>query len=480
MTPKYFIFKSINNITQEYFIGYREKQNIHNRRSYFGDGKNLLASIRLHGKKNFTRLVVGYRNTIDEVKELQKIIIDLTDPKCLNTYTKPINPKIFKGKKHTEETKAKMSAAAKASDRTGENNGRYGSKWMHNPVTGESSAISKENQEKYTKKGWLYGRSNTKKEALKGKKWVHKTDTLEPKLVNPNELSWHFDNGYSEGRTPHKKPKSTRTRSPKINGLTKKERERIESKQKNQAIFDRFGFKTLSIPTLVSKAFNFNLDQDNAPQLVREGIATLIKEYEDGMTPTKIKEKYNIQYSEFSVWLKSVGANRRNLSDAIKLSRGTLNEDWTESFKIYRRNCEFDFKFEEQYKIENIELLNENKVYNPKTNKNGWVKDHMFSVWDGWKHPDGPVDPAIISHLANCKIMLQQENAKKHTDSSITLEELKIKIENWDNNTQEDHLSGTRWMNDGSKNYRVKDITQYPNYAIGRIFLEDHPQCDVF
>ena len=43
----------------------------------------------------------------------------------------------------------------------------------------------------------------------------------------------------------------------------------------------------------------------------------------------------------------------------------------------------------------------------------------MFSVKDGFLNK---VDPKIISHPANCRLVLQRENAKKRNKSCITLE----------------------------------------------------------
>lgn len=400
-TNNYAIFKSTNTVTQEYYIGFRDVKKLYDMRRYFGNSEKILESVRIHGKKNFIRDILQYCTTIEEAKNNQKYYIDFEDSKCLNFYTKPINTKSFLGKKHTEKTKAKMSAVAKTIDKTGEKNIMFDSKWMYNPITKQAVPISKDNQQEHLNNGWLYGR----KEPSTKKK-------IQRKIVNTSTS------------------KIQKIKSAKL--------------KRSQIIFDRFGFKTLSIPKLVSNVFNFDLEQKEAPILVKEGIATLIREYENGSTSNEIKEKYNIKLANLTDWLKNVGANIRTISQSNKLYHGTLNEDWTETFKIYRRNCEFKFKFDEQHKVENIELLKEHKVYNPKTNKNGWVKDHMFSVWDGWKHPEGPIDPSIISHLANCRIMLQQENALKHTDSSISLEELKQRIKDWDNNIdttiKEDHL----------------------------------------
>ena len=41
------------------------------------------------------------------------------------------------------------------------------------------------------------------------------------------------------------------------------------------------------------------------------------------------------------------------------------------------------------------------------------------------------INPDLISHPANCKLMIQNKNLKKGAMSSITIDELTLKINNW-------------------------------------------------
>lgn len=61
-------------------------------------------------------------------------------------------------------------------------------------------------------------------------------------------------------------------------------------------------------------------------------------------------------------------------------------------------------------------------------NTNGVSRDHMLSVSDGYKQG---INPLLLSHPANCKLMCHTENQKKMKTSSITLQELLIKIEDF-------------------------------------------------
>lgn len=96
---------------------------------------------------------------------------------------------------------------------------------------------------------------------------------------------------------------------------------------------------------------------------------------------------------------------------------------------VYRMECSFSFdvrKYPEQF---NLELLKNHNMFNPKTNPNGVVKDHLISIDFGKKNN---IDPFYLSHPANCELILQKDNMKKLTKCNITLEELLTRIEVWE------------------------------------------------
>ena len=59
----------------------------------------------------------------------------------------------------------------------------------------------------------------------------------------------------------------------------------------------------------------------------------------------------------------------------------------------------------------------------------GVSRDHMYSVKQGFLNN---TDLKIISHPANCRLVLQSDNASKSDACSITLEELLHRIKEWD------------------------------------------------
>jgi hypothetical protein len=61
----------------------------------------------------------------------------------------------------------------------------------------------------------------------------------------------------------------------------------------------------------------------------------------------------------------------------------------------------------------------------------GVSRDHLYSILDGYTNK---IDPKLLSHPANCRIMVHNGpngNNSKNSKSSITLEELKIRINIW-------------------------------------------------
>lgn len=99
---------------------------------------------------------------------------------------------------------------------------------------------------------------------------------------------------------------------------------------------------------------------------------------------------------------------------------------------MYRHDCAFTFAlsdFPDEFDFSLIEKYGWYKAANHGNNLNGVSRDHMYSVKDGFINN---VDPKIISHPANCKLVLQRYNSSKYSKSSITLEQLMDRIQKWD------------------------------------------------
>ena len=103
----------------------------------------------------------------------------------------------------------------------------------------------------------------------------------------------------------------------------------------------------------------------------------------------------------------------------------------TESLSYYRNLCAFSFSlkdFPDEFDFSLIDEFGWYAAKNRGNNLNGVSRDHIVSIKYGYEHH---IDPNIISHPANCQLMLQNNNASKGISSNITIEDLYKKIEQW-------------------------------------------------
>lgn len=100
-------------------------------------------------------------------------------------------------------------------------------------------------------------------------------------------------------------------------------------------------------------------------------------------------------------------------------------------FQKYKQDCLFKFNLSVYHDEFDFALIKTHGWYSPankKNNLNGVSRDHMFSIRDGF---DNKIDSKIISHPANCKLILQKDNSSKYKKSSIILEDLLKRIKKW-------------------------------------------------
>ena len=119
----------------------------------------------------------------------------------------------------------------------------------------------------------------------------------------------------------------------------------------------------------------------------------------------------------------------------IYCSKNCQREEQTknrENLKTYRSSCTFKFCLNDYPDEFDFSLIEEYGWYSP-TNKNnnldGISRDHMFSIRNGYELS---IDPNIIAHPANCRLMKHTDNFKKKSKSSISLKELIERIRYWD------------------------------------------------
>lgn len=111
---KYIIYKITNTKNQKIYIGKHQTLNVDD--SYFGSGIVLERAIKKYGKKCFTKEVLYIFDNEFEMNEKEKEIVNEQFISTNQTYNLGIGGEggsHFKGKKHTEETKKRLSEIAK-------------------------------------------------------------------------------------------------------------------------------------------------------------------------------------------------------------------------------------------------------------------------------------------------------------------------------------------------------------------------------
>jgi len=135
---------------------------------------------------------------------------------------------------------------------------------------------------------------------------------------------------------------------------------------------------------------------------------------------------------------KCVECNRQFKVRKYALTRFCNTKCWSNStrkykdaFILYREKCQFKFDVIDLPDKFDIDLLNKYGWYQPSNrgnNLNGVSRDHMLSVKDGFMQN---VDSKLMSHPANCRLIIHRDNQRKRTKSCITKEDLIKRIENW-------------------------------------------------
>jgi len=122
---------------------------------------------------------------------------------------------------------------------------------------------------------------------------------------------------------------------------------------------------------------------------------------------------------------------RKNKFCSLECKLKFQSKNMTE-FNKYKSKCSFTFNLKNFPNEFNFTLINQFGWYSAKNRGNnlkGVSRDHMLSIMEGFNQN---IDSKIISHPANCELMIHSNNSKKWKNSSITIEELKNKIIQWD------------------------------------------------
>ena len=218
----FIIYKITNSVNEHFYIGAHKTNDL--RDDYFGSGKKLEKAIEKYGVENFVKTILFFCKNIKELYRKEAKIVDsnlLDDKNCYNIrlggyggfeyinksklnvplftkengkyYSKrgtrvinflikndPLYKKnlikasykgilkqkqlypngLWKGKKHTKESKDKISNSEYHKNLQGFKNSMYGRKWIRNDVLNLTKPVKTCELNNYFNNGWKLGRKN--------------------------------------------------------------------------------------------------------------------------------------------------------------------------------------------------------------------------------------------------------------------------------------------------------------------------------
>lgn len=122
--------------------------------------------------------------------------------------------------------------------------------------------------------------------------------------------------------------------------------------------------------------------------------------------------------------------NRIKICCSIECQKEFRRKNRTE-LQNYRADASFNFNifdYPEEFDLELIKKYGMYSASNRGGNLTGISRDHMYSCKMGLINN---INPRILSHPANCKLMIHSDNISKNSNSSITIEELMVRIRAW-------------------------------------------------
>ena len=155
-------------------------------------------------------------------------------------------------------------------------------------------------------------------------------------------------------------------------------------------------------------------------------------------------ESYSRKLSEEAKKSISISSKNRFTPEFKKLIREKMEREgkWIklnqkDDFILYKELAAWKKRMWDLISDENqLKLLEKYKIFNPKKNSKGVVRDHKYSRFYGWKNN---VFPEILRHPSNCEILKHSDNVKKsrgwkNDENSLTLDQLFEEIKKYSGN----------------------------------------------
>lgn len=151
--PYGYIYKTINLINGKMYIGQKKSSKVVN--SYFGSGALMKKAIEKYGKENFSREILDWAETFEELQEKEQYWIAYYNAyESDDFYNLDKGGKGILGYKHTKKAKEKIS----------ENNARY---WKGKSLHPNTMEAAKEARKKLAEEGKLKRRGYTEEQKQK-------------------------------------------------------------------------------------------------------------------------------------------------------------------------------------------------------------------------------------------------------------------------------------------------------------------------
>lgn len=184
-----------------------------------------------------------------------------------------------------------------------------------------------------------------------------------------------------------------------------------------------------------SASFNLKGKKRGKYNLSEDGIKTLrelalnIK----GIRWKNAYDKYNKKPKKCIVCDKPFPYNKRHKKFCDNKCRSKYYRKDMDDYKLYKTLTKFKFALNSYPDYFDFSLIEKNGWYKAKNkgdNLGGISRDHIISVRDGFKKM---INPLLLSHPANCRLMVHNDNVSKNYKSELTVDELVSNINEFDN-----------------------------------------------
>lgn len=206
----HYIYKTTCIVNNKFYIGMHSTDNLED--GYLGSGKRLWNSIDFHGRENHVKEIIEFVENREELKKREKIIVNeqlLSEKLCMN-----IQIGGGGGFSSDEHMKKCSSAGNKAFKEKIENDPKFkeifqkngGNSWRkylskgthnHSTFTGKKHSEESKNKMSDLKKGTGIGEKNS----VYGRKWMNKKGE-KPKMVKKEEIEVYLNNNWKLGKNP--------------------------------------------------------------------------------------------------------------------------------------------------------------------------------------------------------------------------------------------------------------------------------------